>query len=274
MKPSINNLSIFIPSCDKYSDTWDPFFDIFFQKWGNCPYNIYLGNNTRTFIHERVFTINVGEDTGWGDSIIKMLKAIPTDYVLMIFDDLYIINSVKQERIEHLFDLMRMSNGDCLRLNTAPRPSIRYKKSKEIGRIRKYDPYCISAQVAIWKKDTLLDLIKPEYTPWDFEFKGSKDECKKEHLLLGVFEAAIITLNMIEKGKWQRSSIEYLEYNGITIDTSKRGVMNNLIFPRGIERALNIYPGSESKMHAVMRNTIWGIRFNVIARFRNIIYNG
>ena len=267
-----NSLSIFVPSCDKYSDVWKPFFDIFFQEWKKCPYDIYLGNNCCDFLYEGVHTISIGDDKGWGDGVIKMLQAVPTQYVLMIFDDLFIINNIDQDRIENLFSFMIEHNADCMRLNTAPIPSKRYDKANKIGQIRKCDPYCISAQVAIWKKETLLSLIKPNYTPWDFEFKGSKDEYKNNHLLLGVYNPAIITLNMIEKGKWQRSSIEYFETQGMHIDLSSREVINNLVFPRGIEKKTTIYSGAESFISKLKRNALWWIRFNIIARIKNAIY--
>lgn len=268
------SMSILIPSCDKYSDTWKPFFDIFFKKWSDCPYDIYLGVNNCEFFYENVKTIRVGKDNGWGDGIIKMLNAVPDSHVMIIFDDLFIIENINQRRIEQLFEFMIEKDADCMRLNTAPIPSRIYNKEKCIGRIRKYDPYCISAQVAIWKKEVLLNIIKPDYSPWDFEFKGSKSERTDNHLLLGVYSPAIKTLNMIEKGKWQRSSIEYIQEKGYHIDCSKRGVMDNVVFPRGIEKSPLIYKGSESFIAKAKRNVMWWLRFYIVANFRNMIYKG
>ena len=34
--------AILILSCDKFSDLWKPFFDLFWKYWPDCPYNVYL----------------------------------------------------------------------------------------------------------------------------------------------------------------------------------------------------------------------------------------
>jgi len=39
------NCSILIPSCDKYSDLWRPFFTLFWRHWPDCPFPVYLGSN-------------------------------------------------------------------------------------------------------------------------------------------------------------------------------------------------------------------------------------
>jgi len=40
--------------------------------------------------------------------------------------------------------------------------------------------YLISMQPSIWRKEFLLNVLKPEYSPWDFELKGSRQIKNKE----------------------------------------------------------------------------------------------
>ena len=46
--------AILVVSFDAYQDLWPVFFQAFFKYWPDCPYRVYLGANTATYVHPRV----------------------------------------------------------------------------------------------------------------------------------------------------------------------------------------------------------------------------
>lgn len=106
----MSETSILIPSCDKYSDLWIPFFTLFWQHWPDCPFPVYLGSNEEVFEHPKVKNILVGPDKDWTSGVRKMLSPfhnMPARFVyigLDIAQIVYVLASSKAYQIpETLF---------------------------------------------------------------------------------------------------------------------------------------------------------------------------
>ena len=39
--------AVVVCSCDKYSDLWDPYFELFKKFWADCPYPVFLNTETK-----------------------------------------------------------------------------------------------------------------------------------------------------------------------------------------------------------------------------------
>src|SRR5438046_834256 len=93
-----NRFAVLIASCDKYSDVWPPFFSLFRKFWADCPFNVYLLNNTVSADFTNVSNLLIGEDQSWSDSLRRALLRLNEDYVLIFLDDLFLIDFVDTDR--------------------------------------------------------------------------------------------------------------------------------------------------------------------------------
>ena len=75
------NIDIAVISCDNYSDVWPFFFDNLFKNWEDCPLQIHLISNKKTYNHKKIINVNIGEDVSWSDNLRKGLKVLKKLYV-------------------------------------------------------------------------------------------------------------------------------------------------------------------------------------------------
>ncbi len=92
------------------------------------------------------------------------------------------------------------------------------------------EPYRISVGPSIWKKDSLLNSLKEEYSAWDFERIGSySEETKSFRVLISTdYETYYLFIpdGAITKGKWKREVHEFAEENNLQIDYGTRPIMS------------------------------------------------
>ena len=180
-QPKFDNLTILISSCDKYSIFWPPFFTSLFKQWPsllntnkNVP--IYLVANRKSYVDPRIETINIYNEVSWSDNMLHALEQVKTKYVLIALDDYWISQPVNEARLASLFQAMQQSNAAMLQISAN---DARYQKGRPHSSIKgliytnKYAQYKASLQMAIWDKEALKDLLKPNEDPWTFELAGT-----------------------------------------------------------------------------------------------------
>lgn len=218
-----NNLSILILSCDKYSDLWNPFFSEFFQKWPDCPYDIYLGSNQKKFKHEKVKTLFSGEDRDWSSSLRNIIKQIPSENILIILEDFFLTKKINSQNFNKYFNYLNKNKFNHCHLFSKPKPDKILKN--RIGVYEKGMPYR-STVLGIWNKKYLEKLLLDGENPWNFEIMGSYRTSFDDGFYClpdGIFDF----INCIEKGKWFKEAVEYCKENKIEIDLSKREVLKS-----------------------------------------------
>lgn len=107
----------------------------------------------------------------WSDRLTRLLRDIPTEYVLYAQEDHY------PTGLPPIFsDLMEiMKKNDLLRLQISP--VVPFYKLFSEGDLLFFDEkskYLVSHQPSIWKKSFLLECLKPGETPWVNEYEGTK----------------------------------------------------------------------------------------------------
>lgn len=228
--PVSADLAVLVISCDKYKDAWAPCFELLFKLWPECGYPVYLGTNHLDFEHPRVATLRIGDDLSWADSVRKMVEAIPERHIMMMFEDFFLGSRIKPGIIEGMLKDMDRETAAYLKVY-APIPisKRRYPGDSKYYLIAPDDPYCVSTGLSIWEKRTLLDLLLPGYSAWDFEVKNS-ESCRRAQRMPGLFlsrrKTDIVILNGIWKGKWVPATVRKCRRLGIAWDTSSRPLMS------------------------------------------------
>lgn len=228
MPPEIadSDVSILINSCDKYADIWPVFFTLFWKNWPDCPYPVYLGTNMKTWDDERVHVLQVGPDISWADTTIKMVKMIPSKYILFFLDDFLIWEKVNTDEVVALVEKMKSLDIDYLRLRNWPPMYQPVDGYPDIVQVRSGTSYRCALEIAFWRRDVFLDLIVPGETPWEMEKIGSS----RSNDLTGFYATRknlFKRTNGLERGKWIRDNLAGLRRENIALPPG-RDVMTTL----------------------------------------------
>lgn len=218
-----NNLVVYISSFDDYSDIWPIFFQCFLKYWNDCPYQIYLGSVRKKFDHSQVRMLHAKAHSNWSSRAIEHLSQIKSTYVLLMLEDYMLSKKVNTEEISSLLELMDTYDLNFLRLYPDPLPSRGMSGQPNIGFQDIGQLNRTNTQAAIWRREALLDLIRPGESLWEFEINASIRSCNKyPGSICGVWKPAIDYYMAIGKGKWFRSALRKLAKEGIFPNLSLR----------------------------------------------------
>jgi len=225
MENNLDDYGILILSCDKFEDTWDPFFKLFDQNWADCPFDIYLGTNTKAYESQRVTNIFSGEDKDWSSSLKSILDQIDKKYLYIILDDLFIVEKVNSQNFINCFEFLNENNGNLMHYNPKPKPEKTVSSSYgEYGVYNCGMPYTVNV-VGCWKVDYLKNLLLPGENPWNFEILGSYRASYSDGFYC-VLLSPFVYLHSIEKGKWFEDAAIYLKEHNLFPD-SNRDIIKN-----------------------------------------------
>lgn len=221
-------MNIIIPSCHKYSDTWDTFHYLLNKYWPGHPQEVLFTDVTKDKWPGKV-AYQVGSDWGWSANLEFNLKRLNEEYVLMLLDDFWLLRDVDEKKIYQAISLMkRDKNIICTRLFPCPGPD--EPLNENFGIVNKTAPYRISTQGAIWRTDALLHIcnaIAPYTSAWDFEILGTQ-RIQNYGTVLSAHRHITYPIDYhiaIYRGKWSLEAISIMKTHKINIDTSIRGVV-------------------------------------------------
>jgi hypothetical protein len=227
-----DKMAIVIPSCDKYSDLWRPFFFFFNKYWPDCPYPIYLLGNNLRYDDDRVITLQLGQDISWSANLMKALDAINYQRILILLEDYFLMEPVNGGLINQYDTIMQREKIAYIRLVPMPPPDKDSEFDVRLGIINKGSASKTSLQAAIWDRDSLLYVLERTGSPWEFEIKGSKISSEIVAPFLSVknqpdaipmryYATAVV------QGKWMPGAIRMCMREGVPIDSTKRPMYSN-----------------------------------------------
>ena len=224
----MKNTSVLIYSCDAYSDVWTPFFTLFFRYW-DCPNNVYLATETKSYTEHGVITINKKADT-WTERIRETVKEIPSKYVLGMCEDMFFRRKVNDSRINDCIEIME-SNERIANFNFEKD----YEGAKNgcyagFGKKPNGRAFQKSCQPTLWRKSALLELLDVKMNPWEWEESETPDKYDY-YVFTGELDNLVFQYGLIDhnpfgvvKGKWYANDVKPLfEREGIDIDLNERG---------------------------------------------------
>lgn len=151
----------------------------------------------------------------WSNGLIRCLKELPDELVILLLDDYWLVRKPDVAGIETLAGLM-IETPDILRLDLTD--DRQYAgDAADVGYCERFDlvetpgtsPYQMSIQAAIWRKDLLLSVLRPGWSPWDVELSGSpslheRPDCRA----IGTRQRPVRYANMLRQGEWQAAEWE------------------------------------------------------------------
>jgi len=218
----IKNIDLLVISCDTYSDIWDTFFKTFFHYWQDCPLDIHLLSNSKSYNHSQIQVIKVGQDISWSDNLLNAIDQLKKDYVLILFEDLFLNQKVSMTYFNQISKWINNYNPNYLRLCISHKPEY---FDEFVGGIPRKTPYKTSTMPCIWKRSTLREILKKGESAWDFEIKGSKRAYDYDGFY-AVYKDLIRYNNGVIKGKWRKSILKEGNEYGLNINMISRPVMS------------------------------------------------
>jgi hypothetical protein len=221
-----SEVPILVISCDRYADVWKPFFEIFFRRWPECPYPVYLGTNSGRYDDPRVTTIDVGADLSWASGVQSMLDRLGSEHVALFLEDFLILKPVDGVTIANFLDIARRERVASIRLSPLPPPSKLPSRAvpthPQLGIVEPGTGYRVSVQPAIWRVDALRRYLVPGFSPWQFEEIGSRLSDYTDDVFWGPFQPAVVYEHAIEKGRWKQAGLAICRDAGVAVDLGAR----------------------------------------------------
>ena len=243
--------AVLVSSCDKYHDAWIPFFTLMGKYWKDCPYPFYLNTETEKVDEIAGVTINTINcpftNCTWSKRLIHALKKIKSEYVITLLEDFFVMSPVDQNEIDYCVSLMD-SHPSIANINFgfgSYVKSIEYLDDKYAIRSRDTD-YYLNAVAAIWRRKTLIKLLSPYESAWQYELYGSSRAklyrydfvIKKDDVLIFDYHAQISYGYGIQKGMWLPRNVELFEKEGIEVPFENLGFYD----PEKVDKSIGTAP--------------------------------
>ncbi len=231
---------------------WDIFSALFQRYWNDCNYKLILltdkyESNTEVALFDEVVVL----DSTWYEMLMAGVQKADTPYVMLFMDDYLLCDYVRNEDVEKYIKFVKLYKAANIRFHWSEmlKPKT-FTKNHSFDFYKPGSAYSFSTQAGIWDVSFLKKYIKSEWTPWDFERKGSVDVRDNLQPLLGTKEYAFPYIEGVRKGKWMKQGYELCRRLGIHLDLEKRPVMTDfemawMYFKGGI---LSINPDFIQKM--------------------------
>ena len=215
-----SKIALLVLSCDNYSDLWPIFIEQFEKNWSDCPFEKYISINSLSVDSHSFQDIKIGQDISWSDGVIKALNKIKDqyNYALITLEDLILTEKVDNEKFQVIISEFINLDGNYLKFIRKPKPTNKF--NKYFGEIKPgslYRPTCV---YALWKIETLLELLNKKENAWEFERFGAVRSDKYNGFYV-VYEDFFKVSNVIVKGKWVPEEKKKIEKLGLKIDNSR-----------------------------------------------------
>jgi hypothetical protein len=244
--PEVSKYSIFVNTCDKFEDCWEPFFKLFAFYWPNYSGKIYLNTDYKEYTYPGLNIISLknaeirkdADKITWSECLIRGIDKVETEILLYMQEDYFLKGSVENNVVNQYVNLFSRNDIDCIHLTdqntggpitkSSPYPGLWTLKSDCADRI--------SCQAALWRKSTLKQYIRPYESAWNFEEFGTRRAKVLKHNFYTVdrdkvqheeYEIIPYIFTGIIQGKWYEKVIPLFKVHNINLDYSKRGFVSD-----------------------------------------------
>ena len=215
---------ILVLSCDKNSDTFEPFHHCIEKYWPNHPEIIYKSETVGNPYYETICTNYPLEK--WTSGVRKVLDTVYDSKVLLMVDDCFIRKPVDEDRIKYLCTRLG-GNIACFNFEKSFDKNDEETDIEEFKRRQHGSDYELSIMCGLWDKDKLIDVLSGDATPWEAEIR--QRTCGYDYYINSgdyIIDWGYRTWHWsgICRGQWCQETVDFLTSEGIDIDWSKRGI--------------------------------------------------
>lgn len=241
----MKDFTVIVNSCDKYEDTWYPFFRLMKTHWPECDnYDIILNTETKQYSCDfmKLRTICGGTKPTWSERLRKILENIETEFVLFFLDDFFLMSPVNTDSLSKAVELIKSDDSIGyigLKYNKTHKfrdPDMPLPTEAFFNRDLTDTVNRINCNSALWRKSWLLSLLRKHETPWEFEKYGSyrSRRTNKKVLIInnvdGImppvfdYDVEIKYGHGLTLGQWLPKNKELFEKYGIEVNFDNLGI--------------------------------------------------
>jgi hypothetical protein len=226
MSEEDDRYTVFVPSTDGYSDLWQPLLHYMEQFWSWRHSTVMLGSNSKSGQLAGAVVCAVGDSEHWGEHVLKLLDLVPTETVLLMMPDFFLLKPVERPLFEKYLDLFEREQLKCLTLS--PR-SIHTRSQSIYSGCKTVDltgAYSITLEMSLWNVAALRDVLESEDTPWSFERSAritAEDPRKWCCTTESVFD--YVPTGALIRGSWTRRSQKLLTHDGLQNMLGERAIL-------------------------------------------------
>lgn len=227
----VNEVPIFVSSCDSYSDIWPAFFALLKREWPEYRGTIYLNTETLDYVHEglNIVCTKLGKQRKFGESFLKGISCVEGDAFLLLMIDYFIEAKVDVAKLQEVYDIFIHEGVDTFTLTTQP---YGFKPLQSISSYSRLDPreawrIMFSFQAAFWEKVSLQRIIYCHEDPWRAEYFGSRRASLEgmDFLVLACREDKPIKYDesgvLHGGGKWLMSALTRINFDSIPLNLER-----------------------------------------------------
>lgn len=166
------NTTLVIATCDSYSFLWENLAILtdkylpFSEKIVSCENN--------SFPYKGYMSVTCSSSF-WGERVIKTLEKVNTDFVFFILDDYYFTQKFDVNLFAQIESLLQITEYNKYCLDCTKYPNYRLIPfNKNIFIHHQSSEYLTTLQPSVWRVSYLKQILKPNYSPWDFEITGTE----------------------------------------------------------------------------------------------------
>jgi hypothetical protein len=175
------NIPVYVTTCNRYLWALRPFSYLFNLYWSELQHVVVIGFTRPDYNLPANFEFySAGEDTGqksWSTALMRALHEMDDELFTLLLDDYWLQRTVDTAGVATLADYMQQ-HPRVLRMDLTT-DRLYAGGMFDVEAFGHYDiletppstPYQMSTQAGIWRRSLLLELLRPEMTPWEVELQ-------------------------------------------------------------------------------------------------------
>ena len=233
----MDNCVLFLSTYDGGADCWDGFFCALKEEWPEMNMPIYINTESKSYAFEGfdIRCLNADEkDMPWGMRLKKALQKIDTDYILLFLEDYWLDRKVNNKKF---LDAIKIMNNNPHICNICFYPMPGNNIDDELFGDYELRPqkceYKLNAQVALWRKDKLIEYTRNHESPWEWEVFGSRRATRYKDYFYSlkwnaerVFSYGDPDIGcVVHRGKWNLDVVKpFIDKYNLNINLNDRGI--------------------------------------------------
>lgn len=201
-------------SSDGYDDCWEPFFKLKEKYWPNCPYKTYIVTEGK----KCKYAETIISEGCWTTRLREALKLIDNEYVLLMLEDFFIRDYVRQDIIDSI-ELDKDTAVYNFELSHVADESDWYLKENNTF-------YMNSCQPSIHNRLKLIERLQSDQSAWEWELTRLNSPYKfyvnNRELIIDIGYYKYNPFGIV-RGKWAREVVKFFRKEGIKVNYKKRG---------------------------------------------------
>ena len=258
----IDDCILLVSSYDGGEDLWEGFFTCLFAEWPDFDMPIVLNTESKSysFNGRKIETYHLykkGQKVSWSKRLLAHLKRIDTEYVLFILDDFWLDAPVDTEHFNKCLNWMR-ENKDVANISfqRTHGENIKDNRFERFEKRPKKAEYKLNCQAALWRRERLIEFMRPHENPWEFEKYGSMRASRYPDSFYTLIDGAPKVFSydlggVLYKGRWHKDAfLPLVQKHNLIIDSSIRGFHEDWL-ANGAPRKRNLWRGIKNRINII-----------------------